>query len=67
MTAPDPNGDMTFHALFDGHDERTFYTLQSAMAWAEGLGYNQTGTISFQGQSLVEYKDGDISATQPTG
>lgn len=57
---------MTFHADFDGHAEEVFDTLQSAMAWAEDLGDEQTGDISFQGVPIIVYARGRISAPETT-
>jgi hypothetical protein len=49
-----------FEAVFDGEPPQTFLTLQDAMFWVEDLD-RPTGTISFDGEAIVRYANGDVS------
>ncbi|MGV0081737.1 hypothetical protein ACRUZW_26035 [Mycobacterium colombiense] len=50
---------MVFVAEFDGQESQTFLTLQNAMFWVEDLD-RPTGTISFEGEPIVRYTNGDV-------
>jgi hypothetical protein len=56
MTEPAP----LFEAVFEGQPPQKFITLQNAMNWVEDLDH-LTGTISFEGQAIVRYTNGDVS------
>lgn len=59
----DVDGDMTFHAEFDGQEPQTFLTLQAAMFWVEDLD-SATGAIAFDGQPIIRYDSGAIAAAE---
>lgn len=49
-----------FDAEFEGQPPQKFITLQNAMNWVEDLD-RPTGTVSFEGQPIVRYTNGDVS------
>jgi hypothetical protein len=49
-----------FDVVFEGQPPRQFITLQNAMNWVEDLD-RPTGTISFEGQAIVRYTDGNVT------
>ena len=59
------DGPYDFVAKFDGEDDKTFATIQSAMVYAEDIP-TPTGTISLNGVPVVNYQDGEIDVVEPT-
>ena len=57
------DGDMTFHAKFDGQEPQAFLTLQDAMYYAEDLD-SPTGAIAFEGQPIIVYDSGSITIVE---
>lgn len=57
------DGDMTFHAEFDGQEPKQFLTLQDAIFWAEDLDA-PTGAIAFEGQPIIVYDRGSIAVVE---
>jgi hypothetical protein len=49
-----------FDAAFEGQPPQQFITLQNAMNWVEDLDH-PTGTISFEGQAIVRYTNGNVT------
>lgn len=49
-----------FDAVFEGQPPQQFTTLQDAMNWVEDLD-RPTGTISFEGEAIIRYTDGDVA------
>jgi hypothetical protein len=51
---------LLFDAVFEGRPPQQFITLQNAMNWVEDLD-RPTGTISFEGEAIIRYTNGDVS------
>jgi hypothetical protein len=70
MTAPgaalgnqQPEENPVFTATVEDHGTETFLTLQRAMNWVEEF-ERPTGTISFLGQAIVSYSQGEVNVVR---